>query len=85
MSNKDRYVDILAKCQTAIETVRLSEHTIVAEQNKDVQENMYDLSINTLKYLLEVCFDDEDSINRAWEQLEIEIDLDEIDLICTPR
>ena len=79
MTNKELYIDTLAKCQSAIDTIRLSEHTIVAEQDVDVKENMYRLSRNTLKYLLDVCFDDKIDLEDVWENLDLTRYFEEID------
>ena len=79
MTNKKKYLDTLAKCQTAIETVRVSEHTIISEKDKDVQENMYELSRYTLRYLLDVCFDDRIDLEDVWENLDLDNYFEEID------
>lgn len=79
MTHKEKYLDTLAKCQAAIETIRASEHTIVSEQDKDIQENMYKLSRNTLRYLLDVSFDDKIDLEDAWDNLDLDKYLDEID------
>ena len=71
MTNKELYIDTLAKCQSAIETIRASEHTIISEKNEDVKENMYKLSRNTLRYLLDVCFDDRIDLESVWENLNL--------------
>ena len=72
MTNKERYYLILSRCEAAIDTIKQSEHTIVSESDIDVKENMYELSTNTLKYLLEVCFDEDDSAKVAYEKLHLE-------------
>ena len=59
IKNKEKYIDVLAKCRTAIASVEGSESLIINELDVDVQENMYELSINTLKFLLETCFNDD--------------------------
>ena len=79
MTNKEQYIDTLSKCQAAIDTIRASEHTIVAEQDVDVQENMYRLSRNTLKYLLDVSFDDKIDLEDVWENLDLTRYFEEID------
>ena len=79
MTNKELYIDTLAKCQSAIETIRASEHTIISEQDEDIKENMYELSRNTLRYLLDVCFDDKIDLESVWENLDWDVYFEEID------
>ena len=79
MTNKENYLDTLAKCQSAINTIRASEHTIISEKNEDVKENMYKLSRNTLRYLLDVCFDDKIDLEDVWENLNLDEFFERID------
>jgi len=72
MTEKERYIQVLARCHSALETIRASEHTIIDEKDKDIQENMYRLSLKTLRYLLDVSFDDKISIDNLWEKLEMD-------------
>jgi len=79
MTNKEKYVDVIARCQSTIETIRASESMIVHESNKDVQENMYELSINTLRMLLDNCFEKGIPEKTLWDILEMDEYFEELD------
>ena len=79
MTNKEKYIDIMSKCSSAIETIRYSERVILHESNPDIRENMYMLSINTLRLLLDNCFEDGIPEKALWEILEMDEYFEEID------
>ena len=79
MKNRQRYIDVMARCEAAIETVRYSERVIIHESNSDIRENMYRLSINTLRLLLDNCFEDGIPERALWDILEMDEYFEEID------
>lgn len=79
MENKERYMDILSKCESAIKTVKASEGAILIEENEDVRENLYELSTRTLRLLLDNCFEDKINLDTIWNTLKLDEYLKEID------
>lgn len=79
MSNKKRYIEIMSKCNSAIETIRYSEKVIIHESNEDIRENMYKLSIDTLRMLLDNCFEDGIPEQTLWDILEMDDYFEDVD------
>ena len=79
MTNKERYEEILKKCQSAIKTVEASEKTILIEKSEHVRENLYELSTKALRLLLDNCFEDKVDLDMVWNNLKLDEYLKEID------
>ena len=72
MESKQRFEDVLTKCETAIEMVKAGIPVINDEDNDDHKERLYEVAINTLHYLLECSFGTEDEMNYAMELANLE-------------
>jgi hypothetical protein len=79
MTNKEKYEEILKKCQSAIKTVEASEKTIHIEKDVGVQENLYELSTRTLRLLLDNCFEDKVDLDMVWNTLKLDEYFTEVD------
>tara|TARA_R100000951_G_scaffold98602_1_gene88624 strand:+ start:2802 stop:3032 length:231 start_codon:yes stop_codon:yes gene_type:complete len=72
MESKKRFEDVLTKCKTAIEMVEAGIPVIKDEKNMDHKDRLYEVATNTLHYLLECSFGDEDEMKYAMELANLE-------------
>ena len=72
MQSKQRFEEVLTKCETAIEMVKAGIPVINDEENDDHKERLYEVATNTLHYLLECSFGTEDEMKYAMELANLE-------------
>ncbi|QDP61652.1 MAG: hypothetical protein Unbinned8261contig1001_25 [Prokaryotic dsDNA virus sp.] len=77
LTNKEKYESILIRCANAIDIVKVSEHTIDNEKDEDIKENMYNLSISSLRLLLDNCFEENESEKELYFALKLDEYLNE--------